>query len=237
VSARRLFAGVDVGGRRKGFHIAVLDEERNVVDQRCETAAGEAARFLAGRGVSVVAVDSPLSAAEPGEHGRRCEHEFLARKVCGIRLTPDEATVRRAHATDFYGWIINGWELYKALGVRAHEERWEVVECFPTATWTILYGRRPRGVSRAAWSRHALDHLPVKRSAGRLNQDQRDALAAAYTAWLHGRGETEPTFARSVCCRVPTFGVLAGTGSTGVGSAHRPALPLGTPTEEPACPL
>ena len=237
MSKGRLFAGVDVGASRKGFHIAVIDDELTVVDQLRETSPARTAIFLAGRGVAVVAVDSPLAAAEPGEHGRRCEHEFLARRVCGIRLTPDEATVRRAHATDFYGWIINGWALYKALDVRAHEERWEVVECFPTATWTTLYGRRPRGVSRAVWSRQALDALPVQRSAGRLNQDQRDALAAAYTAWLHGRGETEPTFARSVCCRVPTLGVLAGTGSTGVGSAHRPALPLGAPTEEPACPL
>lgn len=194
MSKGRLFAGVDVGARRKGFHIAVIDDELNLVDQRCETAAGEAARFLAGRRVAVVAVDSPLSAAEPaepGEHGRTCEYEFLARKVCGIRLTPDEVTIRKTHATDFYGWIINGWELYEALDVRAHEERWEVVECFPTATWTILYGRRPRGVSRAMWSREALDALPVQRSAGRLNQDQRDALAAAYTAWLHGRGDSK----------------------------------------------
>ena len=65
MSKGRLFAGVDVGARRKGFHIAVLDDARNVIDQRCEPAAGEAARFLAGRRVAVVAVDSPLSAAEP----------------------------------------------------------------------------------------------------------------------------------------------------------------------------
>jgi len=189
VSAGRLFAGIDVGARRKGFHIAVLDDDRNVVDQRRETAAYEAARFLAGRGVAVVAVDSPLAAAEPGEHGRLCEYAFLARKVCGIRLTPDEATIRRAHAKDFYGWIINGWELYEALDVRAHEEYWEVVECFPTATWTVLYGRRPRGVSRATWSRQALNALPVQWPAGRLNQDQRDAVAAAYTAWLSDQTE------------------------------------------------
>ena len=189
MSAGRLFAGIDVGARRKGFHIAVLDHERNLVDQRRETDASEAARFLARRGVAVVAVDSPLAAAEPGEHGRKCEYEFLARKVCGIRLTPDEATIRRAHATDFYGWIINGWELYEALNARGHEECWEVVECFPTATWTTLYGRRPRGVSRALWSRQALDALPVQRCAGRLNQDQRDALAAAYTAWLSDQTE------------------------------------------------
>jgi len=211
VSARRLFAGIDVGGRRKGFHIAVLDYERNVVDERRETAATEAARFLAGRGVDVVAVDSPLGAAEPGEHGSKCEYEFLARKVCGIRLTPDEATIRREHPTDFYGWISHGWELYEALDIRAHEECWEVVECFPTATWSLLYGRRPRGVSRAVWSRRALDHLPVKRCAGRLNQDQRDALAAAYTAWLHRRGETDPTL---VSCRLrpePPFSAATGT--------------------------
>jgi predicted nuclease with RNAse H fold len=189
VSAGRLFAGIDVGARRKGFHIAVLDDERSVVDQRRETDAGQAARFLAGRGVAVVAVDSPLAAAEPGEHGRKCEYAFLERKVCGIRLTPDEATIRAAHATDFYGWIINGWGLYKALDVRAREECWEVVECFPTATWTVLYGRRPRGVSRAVWSRQALDALPVQRCARRLNQDQRDALAAAYTAWLSHQAE------------------------------------------------
>src|ERR1700694_250742 len=153
----------------------------------------EAAHFLAGRGVTVVAVDSPLTAADPGEHGRRCEYEFLARKICGIRLTPDEATIRKAHPTDFYGWIINGWGLYEALDARTDDEQWDVGDCFPTAAWTILYGRRPRGVSRAVWSRHALDRLPVRPTARRLNQDQRDALAAAYTAWLYARGDTDLT--------------------------------------------
>jgi hypothetical protein len=55
---------------------------------------------------------------------------------------------------------------------------------FPTASWIRLY--EPRGAStRAAWSRAALTSLGLSSVPDRrLNQDDRDAIVAAWTARL-----------------------------------------------------
>jgi predicted nuclease with RNAse H fold len=173
--------GVDVGGARKGFDAALVDERR--------------VRRLAGRldrdGVvalvrsarpRVVGIDSPRSCAPPGETSRACERA-LARAVCGIRWTPD---LIRVGASAYYGWVVEGLRLYEALaGLEV-----EVVEVFPTAAWTRWAG--PRGVRRrSAWTRDALAGLGLAGIPERTNQDQRDAIAAAVTARAHDRGLTE----------------------------------------------
>lgn len=106
---------------------------------------------------------------------------------CGIFFTPDEATLPKKR---FYEWILCGRELYGALDGAGCGMGWEVIEVFPTASWTVWAGRRG-GRSRARWTHEALeaiglDGLPSRR----MNQDDRDALAAAMTARLHGGGRT-----------------------------------------------
>ena len=70
--------------------------------------------------------------AREGELSRQCEREFARAGVCGIRYTPDARELDRN--SSYYGWIINGLDLYAALA-RA-SSRWELIECFPTATWS-----------------------------------------------------------------------------------------------------
>ena len=178
------FAGVDVGGRSKGFDAALIDGVR-LTCQRLFGAAAAAAAWLAEQRPRLVAVDSPRRPAPPGARSRPDER-VLARAVCGIRYTPDERTLRAPHRSDYYGWIANGLELYAALeraGV-------PVIECFPTATWTRLHG--PRGTrSRAAWSQEALAATGLDGVPARTSQDARDAIGAALTARLHAEGRTE----------------------------------------------
>jgi predicted nuclease with RNAse H fold len=61
----------------------------------------------------------------------------------------------------------------------------------PTASWTIWGGKR-EGRRRARWTRETLEQLQRDGLTGlpnrRLNQDGRDAIAAALTAQLYADG-------------------------------------------------
>jgi predicted nuclease with RNAse H fold len=175
-SSRPTFAGVDVGGSRKGFHLAVVDGRR-VVDVAHVRDVSAAVAWLYEHAPELTAVDAPI---EPGP--RVCERE-LARSVCHLYFTPMLAE------GPFYDWMRRGAELYAALltaGLTA-------IECFPTATWTVL-GAPRGGQSRASWSTAALGRTRLTGIPVRLGQDARDAIGAAYTAWLHARGRTDPRF-------------------------------------------
>jgi predicted nuclease with RNAse H fold len=174
-----LWGGVDVGGRRKGFHVAQVGERRLIHLGRAATVE-EAVEQLAE--VRLVAVDAPRDAARDGETSRACERE-LARQVCGIRWTPDDASIFGGNR--YYEWIVCGLELYSALAGAGVE----AVECFPTASWTSWGGARAAD-SRARWSARTLATRGLADVPRRLNQDQRDAIAAALTAREHEHGRT-----------------------------------------------
>jgi predicted nuclease with RNAse H fold len=168
------WAGVDVGGRRKGFHIAVVGPKGLVLGPERAPTAAEVVDLI--RGVNLVAVDSPRSPAADGSRSRACERE-LVRAVCGLRYTPERAVL---DGHPYYEWIRQGFELYAALdaaGIHA-------VECFPTASFTRWAGPRGRR-TRARWTSEALG-FPV-----RHGQDGRDAVAAALTARSAALGRVE----------------------------------------------
>jgi predicted nuclease with RNAse H fold len=177
-----VFGGVDVGGRRKGFHAAVLDARSLVAGPKRLAGPGETADWLAAFDLESVGVDSPCRPALPGQTARHCERE-LARRVCGVRWTP---AGDRLHGNPYYEWIVHGLELYEAL----RERGIEAIEVFPTASFTRWTGLRSRA-SRAAWSHGALDGLGLGGLPPRLGQDGRDAIAAAFTAQLQAEGAAE----------------------------------------------
>lgn len=181
-TSRRVWAGVDVGAAAKGFHLALVNGRRLVGGpERCRNAA-EAVRRLASWLPRLVAVDSPRRPAPAGERSRPCEREFARAKICGLRFTPDRRTLR-SHR--YYEWILNGFALYRGLDSAGLE----AIECFPTASWTRWYG--PRRTSRTEWSQAALRLLPLAGVPRRLDQDERDAIAAALTAREHDLHPTE----------------------------------------------
>lgn len=173
--------GVDVGGERKGFDVAVVDGCR-VLALRNRLGYQQVADLVMTCQPAVVAIDSPRSCAPEGHTAREGELQ-LARQVCGIRWTPD---IQHVRANPYYAWIREGLALFGTLeGCGA-----EIIEVFPTASWTRWHGRRgPR--TRAAWSRQALAALGLDGVPARTNQDQRDAIAAALTARQHTQGTTE----------------------------------------------
>jgi predicted nuclease with RNAse H fold len=164
--------GVDVGGKRKAFDAALV-EDRRLIELRQRQSVADVAAWVASAQPSVVAVDSPRSCAPQGLTHRPEEKELRA-AVCGIRWTPPSAHLE---GNPYYGWIVEGLRLYNALA----RQSVEVIECFPTASWTRWHGPRD-GRRRSAWSREALAALSLEGVPSRTNQDMRDAIAAALTA-------------------------------------------------------
>ena len=171
-----------MGGRRKGFHGAVVDGAGLVAGPRVLACPADVVGWLQPFQPRVVAVDSPCALAPDGARSRPDERRF-AREVLSLRYTPDRRSL--AARPRYYEWIAHGLELYAALahaGLRA-------IECFPTACWTLWAGAR-HGEPRARWSERALRALGVAGLPARLGQDGRDAIAAALTALDYDRGRT-----------------------------------------------
>ena len=177
----RSWLGVDVGGRRKGFDLAVVDAHA-LLALRGGLARDAVIGLIERERPSVVAIDGPRACAPPGRRARDSERT-LAKAICGIRWTPDASRVR---ANDYYAWVREGLALFDALLARG----FAVIEVFPSASWTRWQGRRG-AQSRSAWTRRGLQALELKEVPARTNQDQRDAIAAAVTARLHTLGMTE----------------------------------------------
>lgn len=187
--------GVDVGGQRKGFDVAVIDESRLLALEnglKCQ----DVLDVVVANEPTVVAIDGPRSCAPAGQTAR-AEERQLAGKICGIRWTPDAQHVR---ASPYYAWILEGLKLFDALAGYAVD----VIEVFPTASWTRWRGERGSR-TRATWTRDGLAAMGLGGVPSRTNQDQRDAIAAAVTARQYTLDETEEmgeiVVPRTVTCR------------------------------------
>jgi predicted nuclease with RNAse H fold len=173
--------GVDVGGKRKGFDVALVDDHQ-ILALAGGLDHGAVIELVETDRPTVVAIDSPRCCAPEGQTTRDGERQ-LAKSICGIRWTPD---AKRVHASAYYAWIVEGLALFDALAARDVE----VIEVFPTASWTRWHGKRGTR-TRSAWSKQGLMALSLEGIPKRTNQDQRDAIAAAVTARQHTRGMTE----------------------------------------------
>jgi predicted nuclease with RNAse H fold len=176
------WVGVDVGGKRKGFDAAVIDDRR-VLELRGGLTCQQVVDLVTVHSPAVVAIDSPRYCAPDGQTCRDDERQ-LAASICGIRWTPDSEHVR---ASPYYAWILEGLALFDALSRSGAEA---VIEVFPTASWTRWCGKRGSR-TRTSWTRHGLAGLGLDGIPDRTNQDQRDAIAAAVTARQHSTGMTE----------------------------------------------
>lgn len=177
-----MWLGVDVGAERKGFDAALIDTQLQLVELGSRLDVGAVAQVIRRNNPEVVAIDSPRVAAADGARHRECEL-LLNSSVCGIRWTPD---TKRLGSSPYYAWILCGLKLYEAV---TSIQGPCVIEVFPTASWTRWLD--PRFGSRARWTREGLRHLPLTGVPARTNQDQRDAIAAALTAWQFSKNQCE----------------------------------------------
>jgi predicted nuclease with RNAse H fold len=176
-----MWMGVDVGGPRKGFDVALV-EDRRVVGVRGRQSVDDVVAWLICADPAVVAIDSPRSCADPGRTFRP-EEKALRDAVCGIRWTPPRSAL---DGNPYYEWIVEGLRLFRAL----ESYPVEVIECFPTASWTRWLGPRG-GRPRSVWTREGLAALGLEGVPPRTSQDVRDAIAAALTAREYQAGRFE----------------------------------------------
>jgi predicted nuclease with RNAse H fold len=208
-----LFAGIDLSARR-GLDVAILDDERRVVDLWRVPGPDALAERLDRYGETVVAaVDAPqalttfplrrpevraaLAVAPAANQYRRhrvCDFE-LARRGIPLYLLPEPGTT----APD---WMLAGFATFDLLrrcaGLRlptaCDDHAAGLLEVYPFATFVTLLGGRPprkttpagRAVRVGALVAAGVAKLPRRD----LGHDAVDALAAAYTAWAwrHGLG-------------------------------------------------
>lgn len=191
--------GVDVGGPRKGFDVALVNERRLLlVEGRLRR--GDVVELIELEKPLAVGIDSPRSCAPTGQKAREAERR-LNQAICRVRWTPDADRVRES---SYYAWIVEGLALFGALAGSPAD----VIEVFPTASFTRWVGKRGQR-TRSAWSREGLATLDLEGLPGRTNQDQRDAIAAAVTACQHTQGLTE-TIGEIVVPAIPRPRTLGG---------------------------
>lgn len=167
-------AGVDVGGERKGFHVAVVDaESARVVDVRACLRVADAVAWLGQTGVSVVAIDAPPRALRTRLETRVAERA-LFRLGYRIQWTRQSGSVPAAE------WMIQGQLLWEEL--RAALPECTLIETFPTAASDRLDTSEVQ--------------LPLAALAGREKRaemkDFVDAVICVHVALKFAKGEAEP---------------------------------------------
>jgi len=190
--------GIDVGGRRKGFHAVALREGRFAA-LLASREAGEVSHWCREQiGAGVIAIDAPCRWSTPEQPGPRpCERELLA---AGIRCFP--SPTRQAaliHPTDYYGWMLQGEALYRALEAShrllpARPQPGEPLEeplCFETfphaISWHLRGGNASAAQKRA--QRSALLEQAGIDPAALASIDLIDAALCALAAWHVAAGE------------------------------------------------
>lgn len=169
---RLRWAGVDVGGRRKGFHLALVDAARFL---RCQHAltAEEAVAILEGWRPALIAVDSPRAPAVTGKS--RPEERCLAKALCRIRYTPTRGYRAQPILRVDSRWMAS---LRRAGGAQPRPSRM-------LSHGVLDHVGRSRSGTRARWSQRVLERQALEDLPELLNQDFRDAIGAALTARAH----------------------------------------------------
>jgi predicted nuclease with RNAse H fold len=186
----QIVAGIDVGGRRKGFHAVALCVGKLL--QRYESRSAEdIAAWCRDVNASRIAVDAPCAWSTDGR--ARPAERMLWSKGIWCFSTPTEVAAMQ-HPRRYYEWMLAGAEVYKALlpthplfdGICTRGPT--VFETFPHAvTWVLSGGpvsarnkRRDRGALLAASG----VELPAKSSI-----DTIDAALCALTAHRMALGD------------------------------------------------
>ena len=184
-------AGIDVGGRRKGFHAVALDRTGAICGRHASSDPEQMAAWCSNLGTQLVAVDAPCTWSADGRS--RPAELALKRERIQCFSTPSRH-VALEHETDHYGWMLNGERMFQALAASfplaatATIALPASIETFPQAVACALAGsvvsaKRKRAVRRELLRRQGLD-LSVL-----TNIDFVDAALCAVAARHVLRGE------------------------------------------------
>jgi predicted nuclease with RNAse H fold len=185
------FAGVDVGGVRKGFHLAVLRGKTIVSIERLADASLVCRRCLETN-AAAVAVDAPCGWSSSG----RSREAERAMSRHGIRAYSVPAKTL-ARLDGFHAWMLQGEAAYAAL--QPHFPLWTApagpseppfcFETFPHAITCALLGRIVRGADKSSDRRAVLKLAGIQLPQRTLSQDDVDACLCALAAQLAASGD------------------------------------------------
>ena len=180
-----IVAGVDVGGRIKGFHAVAL-RDGNYMGKMSSPRASEVADWCRRIGARFIGVDAPCRWSSTGR-ARAAERELMAVKIWCLS-TPSRETAE-AQPKDYFRWMLNGADLFSALesthalfaGNSGHTAPRLCFETFPHAIATALAGRPCSARQKRTERRRLLESIGV--DTGELtNIDTIDAALCALTA-------------------------------------------------------
>ena len=195
------YLGLDLTtSKNKASAYAVLDHSGHLTDCGVLSTDDEIHEWALSNSAAALGIDCPLGLPA----GLHCLEEDCLKEWCAPRSTrkgrEGEGELARRGISCYFttkrsiikAMVYRGVALSKALG----DNGLEVLEIYPYATKVFLWGKPiPKKTSRRGrdFMQERLGCLihGVASRAGTLNHDRFDAILAAYTAYLHGRGETE----------------------------------------------
>jgi len=177
--------GIDVGGRKKGFHVVALCSG-SYQGHYSSRDAVEIFDWCQSLKACAVGVDAPCRWSSAGR-SRFVERELLGRGI-GCFSTPTKARALE-HGGNYFGWIFCGMEIYRAFarcyklfsGAEGPRVGKIIFETFPHAISCALAGeivsaKKKRAVRRSLLAKCRID-------TGKLaNTDYVDAALCAVTA-------------------------------------------------------
>jgi predicted nuclease with RNAse H fold len=106
----RTVIGIDIGGKKKGFHAVVL--RKGQFETHHFAGVEGVAEWCSKQKAQAIAIDAPCAWATAGK-SRRAERELaIGGETIQCFKTPTRAI---AQGRSFYGWVFNGEELYQSL--------------------------------------------------------------------------------------------------------------------------
>jgi predicted nuclease with RNAse H fold len=186
MSSQIIVAGIDVGGRAKGFHCVAL-RAGAYLDQIASCNVTEVAEWCRQVNAQFIGVDAPCRWSDTGR-ARCAERDLMAQKIWCFSTPSREAAEK--HPKDHFGWMLNGAKLFAQLvearyplfnEVHAQIRTQMCFETYPQAVacalaGTIVSAKKKRAIRLDLLNRANIDTSKL------TNIDQIDAALCAFTA-------------------------------------------------------
>ena len=185
-SSSLIVAGIDVGGRGKGFHAVAL-EAGAYLNRYNSCDPLEVAEWCRRIDARVIGVDAPCHWSSTGR-ARAAERELMKGGIWCFSTPTRE--VAKMHPKNHFDWMLNGAELFAKLleakyllfdGVRWQTPPQMCFETFPHAITCALAGKIVPAKQKRAIRRALLIQANIDTSK-LTNIDQIDAALCALTA-------------------------------------------------------
>ena len=181
-----MVVGIDVGGPKKGLHAVAL-RGGQYHDKLATCKVDEMVRWCRALGATVIAIDAPCGWSTDGK-GRPAEQELMKQQIWCFSSPLRSKAI--GHPTNYYGWMLFGEELYRALKpTHPVTTVWPPVlerycfETFPHAITWHLRGGNATARNKRVQRTQALEAMGVSTEA-LTNIDLLDAALCALTAHL-----------------------------------------------------